>query len=252
MKIPNLTAVLLFVFLILIMPGYLTAMGASEDTKAYKSELQQVFDETIDEIYISGTGAVEVKTRFKTLRTRYDIAYTDEAGILDAIIDRAQEQTFTNEEAQFYFRLLQEGKLMKYRQDTYRQRSESYQRELLSLLQRSLESVDSEGSSIDELISILNNYYDFVGLEYDEEYSRLSNLIFSLKEGSITAGEMIKKLKSMKEQLAQKNIQQSGQSSSQQSGQSSSQQQSSKPSEGSSKPESATQKPSNNGSNNRN
>jgi len=178
-------------------------MGAREDASAYKLELEQVFDEVIGDICISGTGSDSAKNKLKDLRTRHDISYTDEAGILEAIIDRAGEQSLTYDEAQFYFELLQDGKLMEYRQDAYRQKSELHLRELLSLLQQQLELAGSGGESEEELSAVLNNYYDIVGLEYDEQYFRLSNLILSLKEGRITAQEMMTGLDSMNQQLIQ-------------------------------------------------
>jgi hypothetical protein len=175
-----------------------------------------VFDEVINGIYESETAAVSAKNRLKVLRNKHSISYTDEAGILDAIIDRAQEQTLTHDEAKFYFGLLQEGKLMEYRKETYRQKSEQPLRELLVLLQQKLESADSSEASSEELLAILNNYYDFVGLEYDEQYFRLSTLILSMKEERIPAQEIAIVLNSMEHQLSLNNNQQLIQSSSHQ------------------------------------
>ncbi|MBI9107010.1 MAG: hypothetical protein JEZ04_09720 [Spirochaetales bacterium] len=202
MKMLKLSPILMFLFMIFILTGNLTAMGASEGSHAYESALKQVFDELIDGIYNSETQAVSAKIKLHDLRDKYDISYTDEAGILDAIIDRAQEQSLTRDEAQFFFQLLQEGKLMEYRKEASRKRSELHHRELLSLLRQKLESSSSQEGSVSGLLPILNNYYNFVGLEYDKEYSSLSSLIISLENGSITAGDMMSNLSSMDQQLS--------------------------------------------------
>jgi hypothetical protein len=91
-------------------------MGAKDDSDAYKTELKQVFSELIEEIYTSEADTVSAKNRLAVLRNKYGIAYTDEAGILDSIIDRVGEESLTRSEAELYFELLNSGKLAEYRQ----------------------------------------------------------------------------------------------------------------------------------------
>ncbi len=194
---------IVFFFMVLIPAATLAAMGSWENKQAYKDELEQEFDETIVELAAGKIDNRTAKEQLKNLRTKYSISYTDEAGILESIMDRTAERTMTPNEGHFYFQLLQEGKLMKFRQETYRKESEQYKRELVSLLAQKVEIPDINKTYTNELLDYLNNYYDMVGLEYDEEYFRLKEHILSLKNGLVTQEEILKTFDSMERQYIQ-------------------------------------------------
>jgi len=197
----SILTIVLAVFLILSFPADSSAMGNRENRNAYKIELQTLFDESIDGIFMNKTDAPAVKNKIEALRNVYDISYTDEAGILDAIIDRTAEKTFTKDESHFYFGLLNDGKLMEYRKENARKQSEQHQIEVLSLLLQNMKPETPNDPYAEELLDILNNYYDFLGLEYDEGYLKLSDLIYSLKEQSMDADEITAALESTNKKL---------------------------------------------------
>lgn len=197
---------IVFLLLLIIIPVNVAAMGNSEDSATYKKKRQQLFLQVIEQVSEKEISSEEAKSRFDTLRNGYNISYTDESGIIDSIIDRSAEGTMTQNEALFYFRLLQEDKLVEYRQENYRQKSDSYQKELLSLLKHQLQTAVTDGSTKNGLRTVLNNYYDFIGLEYDNAYYKLSSLVLALEEGNISAEEIIAELDSLEKQYAQKDI----------------------------------------------
>lgn len=178
-------------------------MGKTEAEKAFSNEAQTLFDETLEQIQDLGTGAKAGKYKFRALRSKYDKPYTDESGILDALIDRVEEKSLSIEEAHFYFGLLQTGKLMEYRRETGRPQADLHQKEVLTLLNQALEARESDSTDIAGLLRILNNYYEFTSLEYDEEYFKLSNLIHSLEREEISSGGLSESLTALRKKVIQ-------------------------------------------------
>ena len=53
-----------------------------------------------------------------------------------------------------------------------------------------LENSTDDAGRNDALLAVLNNYYDFLGLEYNQDYFRLSNMLLALKNGEIDEDEI--------------------------------------------------------------
>ena len=136
MRTSKLFQVFTILFLITILQNNLSAMGVREGENVYQTELQQEFQIILNDIYNDNTSSVLAKKRLSELRTKHKISYTDEAGIMEAIIDRAEERSLTIDESRFYFKLLQEGSLMTYRQEANRQQSARHRSEIAALLQK--------------------------------------------------------------------------------------------------------------------
>ena len=162
-----------------------------ENERAYKAELKQEFSSIIDDIHSQKISAESAKNKISSLRNKYQISYTDEAGIIDSIIDRTAETDFSVEEAEFYFTHLQNGTLMAYRK-------EKHINDVISLLQSSLQNGNS-----DKLLSILDNYYEFTGLEKDDNYSRIHTIITAPSVDAHSIWEIKSGLDSIKSENSQ-------------------------------------------------
>ena len=180
--------------LIIASAGSLSAAGTGEHSRAYRDDLQQTFDEIITDIYNSSMNSETAKDKLAGLRNRHNIYYTDEAGVLDAIIDRAGERSLSSEESRFYFKLLQDGTLMEFRRNALEKKQGEQFNEIINLIKMKFSAGEPDA---DELLRILNNYYDFIGLEYDEGYYILSRLLEDLKEGSTDTDQLTAEITSL-------------------------------------------------------
>ena len=127
------------IYTILLMPLLFTAafnaaaMGSSDHAEYSRAE-QELFDSSITDLFNDKTDPETVKEHFNSLRADYRVAYTDRAGILDSIIDKAAESEMSREEAAFFFRLLRENRLTEYKQQQYQLKAGPMHLELITLL----------------------------------------------------------------------------------------------------------------------
>ena len=191
MKTRKLFTIILILTVNISLP--IAAMGAQENEKAYNAELKQEFDTIIDAVQSENLSANAAKKRLETLRKKYDISYTDKAGIIDSIIDHTAEKYFSAEEAEFYFSRLQSGTLMAYRKETHI-------RKLISLLE---EKLDESGP--DALLPVLEHYYEFTGLDIDDDYYRLREVLSGSPDDVVSASEIKSGLEKIKAETYQGN-----------------------------------------------
>ena len=185
MKRTYYTRFILFFFILLSSSVYTSAMGMAEDYSAYKEELFPLFEDLINRIYSGETTATEARAEIRLLRDKHDIPYTDESGILDALIDRADERAISYNESVFYCGMLREDRLMDYRRSSSGRDLGVQLQELAALLENSM-TADSA-----DPLSVLNNYYDILGIEYDEGYYRLERIIRSFQDGDLTSDQLL-------------------------------------------------------------
>lgn len=177
--------------------GSIAANGRSENQQTYNDRLKKEFPAMLEAVSEGEAESGEIKEQLKALRSRYGISYTDESGIIDSILDKAGEGRLSYEESEFYFNLLTEGRLMEYRKATRRHQEELHQKEIVALLQQEV----SRSAGADELLNVLNNYYDFFGLEYNDDYFVLSRLIIAYRAGEIDTDSLNAEFDSMQDRI---------------------------------------------------
>lgn len=174
--------VLLIISLFILVSIQIHAAGITENEKEYNEALEQEFPLMIKELHAKHISAEEAKTELAGLRDKYEIPYTDKAGILDSIIDHTSEEKFSIEEAEFYFKHLKNGTLMAYRKETHIQK-------VISLIQNNFNN-DRE-----DLNSMLEHYYEFTGLEKDEYYYQIKETISSAGSSAALIKSELEKIK---------------------------------------------------------
>ena len=197
---------LVFLILIIVLPVYAFSMGNREDDAGYRNELTYVFDNTVTGIYSSDITLLQGKEALKKLRDSYNIGYTDESGVIDYMLDRVYEGTMLPNETKYYFNLLQENKLSEYRIESYQKQFNFHQKEMLHLMQSMTGLNASSATSVSELRNTINNYYDFFGLRYGQEYRILNDLLILLEEGKISVETLQDRLATMEKEVSDKTI----------------------------------------------
>ncbi len=172
--------------MVLIIPLTVYAGGNAEKNENYRTELANVFNETVAGIYNDEISLSDGHEELKTLRSRYDISYTDEAGVMDSMLDRVYEGTMSPAETKYYFSLMQEKKLSEYRTLSYQKRFYLHQNELMGLMQSIIADSSSDSVSVSVLRNTMNNYYDFFGLRFGEEYRSLNKLLIMFEDGELS------------------------------------------------------------------
>jgi len=121
--------IIFLILIVFIIPGPLSARGAIESEREYQNLLKSTFNHVILSVENGEISADEGKQTFAELRNRYNKYYSDEAGIIDALIDQVGEKALTSEEALFDFTLLSEGRLMEHRLDLENNKEENQKEE---------------------------------------------------------------------------------------------------------------------------
>ncbi len=172
--------------MVLIIPLTAYAGGNAEKNENYRTELAKVFNETVAGIYSDEISLSAGHEELKTLRARYDVSYTDESGVLDSMLDRVYEGTMSPAETKYYFSLMQDKKLSEYRTLTYQKRFDLHQNELMGLMESIIADSPADSVSVSELRNTMNNYYDFFGLRFGEEYRLLNKLLIMFEDGELS------------------------------------------------------------------
>ena len=194
---------LIFLILIIIIPVVAFSMGQREDAVAYRNELNSVFDDTVAGIYTCEITLFQGKEALKKLRANYNIGYTDESGVIDSMLDRVYEGTMSPKETKYYFDLLKENRLSEYRTESYQKQFSLHQKELLNLM-LSMIRQNTSNITASELRNTINNYYDFLGLRFGQEYQALINLLIQLEEGKISVKTLQSGLAIMEKEVSDK------------------------------------------------
>ncbi len=191
---------LVFFSMLLVLPVLAYSMGNTEQEDVYRHELSSLFNDTVTKIENSEITLSEGKDKFKKLRARYNMGYTDEAGVIDSMLDRVYEGTLTLKETKYYFNLMQEHRLSDYRTESYQKQLKIHQQELLALIQ-SMTVADSSGISVPDIRNTMNNYYNFFGLRYGQEYRNVNQLLILFEEGKISVESLRSRLAMMENEL---------------------------------------------------
>jgi len=192
---------LAFFILSLILSQPLLARGVSEQQRAYQEEVGRVFSQSVVPLSEGTVRALEIRRTFAQLRQKYDLPYSDEAGILDSIVDDLAQKELNPEEGEQFFAMLMDGRLEQYRLALRRQQTEQMQLQVLRDLQAMLRGSEEEKSA-EVLRSYVHNLYRITGAQYDEMYLEITNLIDNYESRTINSDELLGQLTRIREQTS--------------------------------------------------
>jgi hypothetical protein len=181
----------------------LYAGGGSEAPDDFVGLRGEIFEDIADQLARQTMTALQAREEFSELRKEFGRPYSDESGILDAILDGMADGDISAVEGRRFFAMLQDGLLMEYRIARQRERNALLVQEMLREMEiRTAVSVDGEPSG-EELRGYLGNFYRIMGMSYDESYQQISSLIDRYEDGSLDISALEGEFRRIRRRVAQ-------------------------------------------------
>lgn len=188
------------VILFLSLAPCLSAFGSGDRNAEFRSETETVFQDSAPLVERGKRSPAEAQRLFADLRVRYKVPYTDEAGILDSIIDRLGAGKITLGEAREYFSLLQNRQTVSLRASGDARKTDERYLVLARMLREKIMGAGEPEASAESLRRLAENYYFLFKLDYDARYGQTMDLIDRFGAGAVSREGFIAELTGLKEE----------------------------------------------------